>query len=96
MFVYTIQPVVRPVGQQVASCIQTSGQLSNRLYNWFDNRLDVRLHDTAGQRSFRTQHREQAAGQSFPKTSCFPKIHDSSSQPFSNPAQQTDKFKATA
>ena len=40
---YTIQPVVKPVGQPAASCKQTSNRLSNRF-----NRLDVCLHDTAG------------------------------------------------
>jgi len=35
MFVYTIQPVVKPVWQPVVSCIQTF----NRLLNRFDKRL---------------------------------------------------------
>jgi len=35
MFVYTIQPAVKPVWQPVVSCIQTFNLLSNR----FDNRL---------------------------------------------------------
>jgi len=37
--VYTIQPVVKPVLQPVASCMQTFHRLSNGLYNRFDNRL---------------------------------------------------------
>ena len=32
--------IVQPVGQPVASCKQTSNLLSNRLHNWFDNRLN--------------------------------------------------------
>ena len=35
------EPVVQPVGQPAASCKQTPNVLSNRLYNLFDNRLDV-------------------------------------------------------
>jgi len=46
--VYTIQPavklVVKPIWQPTVSCIQTF----NRLSNPFDNRLNVRIHDTAG------------------------------------------------
>jgi len=39
MFVYSIQPVVKPVWQPVVSCIQTFTRLSNRFDNRFDNRL---------------------------------------------------------
>ena len=47
MFVYTIQPIVKPVWQRVwqrvwqpvVSCIQTFTRLANRFDNWFGNRL---------------------------------------------------------
>jgi len=53
MFVYTIQPVVNPDWQPVASCIQTFNRLSNPytagcqtgLYNRFDNRVERTVAD---------------------------------------------------
>ena len=45
-----IQPVVKPVWQPVwqNGCIVYTGSCQTGLYNRFDNRLDVCLHDTAG------------------------------------------------
>jgi len=39
MFVYTIQPVVKPVRQPVGCLFTQYSRLSNRFYNQFDNRL---------------------------------------------------------
>jgi len=75
MFVYTIQPVVKPVWQPVVSCIQTFYRLSNPFDNWlyrvysrFSNRCDNRLYCVNGVLQFFTsiQRRTPSHSGSWP------------------------------